>query len=119
MIYAALPEDIAARRKVFKQPSQEDLDHDFMWRYAKRLPERGRIGIFNRSYYEEVVVVRVHEHILQLQKLPASLVSKRIAAAHGARLGPDRSRAPAAGHNGPPASDTRPSRSGPRHNHFR
>ena len=43
----------------FKQPSSEELDHDFMWRYARRLPERGRIGIFNRSYYEEVLVVRV------------------------------------------------------------
>jgi PPK2 family polyphosphate:nucleotide phosphotransferase len=62
----------------FKQPSREDLDHDFMWRYAKCLPERGRIGIFNRSYYEEVLVVRVHEHILQGQKLPAPLLSKRI-----------------------------------------
>ena len=62
----------------FKQPSAEDLDHDFLWRYAKCLPERGRIGIFNRSYYEEVLVVRVHEHILQRQKLPPSLVSKRI-----------------------------------------
>ncbi len=62
----------------FKQPSREDLDHDFMWRYAKCLPERGRIGIFNRSYYEEVLVVRVHEHILRRQKLPPSLVSKRI-----------------------------------------
>jgi PPK2 family polyphosphate:nucleotide phosphotransferase len=62
----------------FKQPSREDLDHDFMWRYAKCLPERGRIGIFNRSYYEEVLVVRVHEHILQRQKLPVPLVSKRI-----------------------------------------
>src|SRR5499427_950737 len=62
----------------FKQPSTEELSHDFMWRYAKRLPERGRIGIFNRSYYEEVLVVRVHPHILNLQKLPASCVSKRI-----------------------------------------
>jgi len=44
----------------FKQPSAEDLDHDFMWRYSRRLPERGKIGIFNRSYYEEVLVVRVH-----------------------------------------------------------
>ncbi|MFZ0109095.1 MAG: polyphosphate kinase 2 family protein, partial [Pseudolabrys sp.] len=52
----------------FKQPSPEDLDHDFMWRYAKCLPERGRIGIFNRSYYEEVLVVRVHEEILRRQK---------------------------------------------------
>ena len=62
----------------FKQPSSEDLDHDFFWRYTKRLPERGRIGIFNRSYYEEVLVVRVHEHILKRQKLPPSLLSKRI-----------------------------------------
>jgi PPK2 family polyphosphate:nucleotide phosphotransferase len=62
----------------FKQPSQEDLDHDFMWRYVKRLPERGQIGIFNRSYYEEVLVVRVHEDILQRQKLPAPLMGKRI-----------------------------------------
>ena len=62
----------------FKQPSREDLEHDFLWRYVKCLPERGRIGIFNRSYYEEVLVVRVHEHILQRQKLPLPLVSKRI-----------------------------------------
>jgi len=62
----------------FKQPSREDLDHDFMWRYAKCLPERGRIGIFNRSYYEEVLIVRVHEEILKRQRLPPSLVSKRI-----------------------------------------
>jgi PPK2 family polyphosphate:nucleotide phosphotransferase len=62
----------------FKQPSREDLDHDFLWRYAKCLPERGRIGIFNRSYYEEVLVVRVHEEILKRQKVPASLVGKRI-----------------------------------------
>ena len=62
----------------FKQPSSEDLDHDFLWRYAKRLPERGRIGIFNRSYYEEVLVVRVHEDILKRQMLPSQLVSKRI-----------------------------------------
>ena len=62
----------------FKQPSAEDLDHDFLWRYAKRMPERGRIGIFNRSYYEEVLVVRVHEEILKRQKLPAPLVGKGI-----------------------------------------
>ena len=62
----------------FKQPSPEELDHDFLWRYAKRLPERGRIGIFNRSYYEEVLVVRVHDHILKLQKLPPQLLSKSI-----------------------------------------
>lgn len=62
----------------FKQPSQEDLNHDFMWRYSKRLPERGRIGIFNRSYYEEVLVVRVHEKILKQQKMPQTLVGKGI-----------------------------------------
>jgi len=62
----------------FKQPSQEDLDHDFLWRHVKCLPERGRIGIFNRSYYEEVLVVRVHEDILARQKLPSHLISKDI-----------------------------------------
>ena len=62
----------------FKQPTSEDLDHDFMWRYVRRLPERGRIGIFNRSYYEEVLVVRVHPEILQRQKLPSPLVGKDI-----------------------------------------
>ena len=62
----------------FKQPSSEDLDHDFLWRYAKCLPERGRFGIFNRSYYEEVLVVRVHEEILNRQKLPTALITKRI-----------------------------------------
>jgi PPK2 family polyphosphate:nucleotide phosphotransferase len=62
----------------FKQPSAEDLDHDFMWRYSQRLPERGRIGIFNRSYYEEVLVVRVHEAILRGQKLPAEVVTRKI-----------------------------------------
>jgi PPK2 family polyphosphate:nucleotide phosphotransferase len=62
----------------FKQPSSEELDHDFMWRYSRHLPERGRIGIFNRSYYEEVLVVRVHPGILKGQKLPPTLVSKGI-----------------------------------------
>jgi len=62
----------------FKQPSREDLDHDFMWRYVTRLPERGRIGIFNRSYYEEVLVVRVHEDILKRQNLPPQVMSKGI-----------------------------------------
>jgi PPK2 family polyphosphate:nucleotide phosphotransferase len=62
----------------FKAPSSEDLDHDFLWRCAKNLPERGRIGIFNRSYYEEVLVVRVHEALLAKQKLPAARVSKDI-----------------------------------------
>jgi PPK2 family polyphosphate:nucleotide phosphotransferase len=62
----------------FKAPSEEDLDHDYLWRCMCRLPERGRIGIFNRSYYEEVLVARVHPEILGRQKLPASLVTKRI-----------------------------------------
>ena len=62
----------------FKQPSSEDLDHDFMWRYVRHLPERGRIGIFNRSYYEEVLVVRVHPEILKRQNLPPPLVGKKI-----------------------------------------
>lgn len=62
----------------FKTPSSEELDHDFLWRCQKHLPERGRIGIFNRSYYEEVLVVRVHEAILKAQKLPAKLVTKDI-----------------------------------------
>ena len=62
----------------FKGPSAEDLDHDFLWRTSKALPERGRIGIFNRSYYEEVLVVRVHPTILAKQKLPDTLVSKHI-----------------------------------------
>jgi PPK2 family polyphosphate:nucleotide phosphotransferase len=62
----------------FKAPSSEELDHDFLWRTTRCLPERGRIGIFNRSYYEEVLVVRVHQQILAGQKLPAELVTKRI-----------------------------------------
>ena len=62
----------------FKEPSQEDLSHDFMWRYSKRLPERGRIGIFNRSYYEEVLIVRVHEKIFKQQKIPQPLAGTRI-----------------------------------------
>ena len=62
----------------FKAPSSEELDHDFLWRCAKNTPERGRIGIFNRSYYEEVLIVRVHQEILKNQKLPKSLVNQRI-----------------------------------------
>jgi PPK2 family polyphosphate:nucleotide phosphotransferase len=62
----------------FKAPSAEELDHDYLWRCMKALPERGRIGIFNRSYYEEVLVVRVHEPLLAAQKLPAGLVTKKI-----------------------------------------
>jgi PPK2 family polyphosphate:nucleotide phosphotransferase len=62
----------------FKAPSQEELDHDFMWRCMARVPPRGRIGIFNRSYYEEVLVVRVHDEILRSQKLPPPLLGKDI-----------------------------------------
>jgi PPK2 family polyphosphate:nucleotide phosphotransferase len=62
----------------FKAPSAEELDHDFMWRTSRCLPERGRIGIFNRSYYEEVLIVRVHPGILAAQKLPAELVGDDI-----------------------------------------
>jgi len=62
----------------FKAPSSADLDHDFLWRCMICLPERGRIGIFNRSYYEETLVVRVHPEFLQGQKLPAELVTKNI-----------------------------------------
>ncbi len=62
----------------FKAPTSEELDHDFMWRCSKNFPERGRIGIFNRSYYEETLVVRVHEEILKKQKLPERLVTKHI-----------------------------------------
>jgi PPK2 family polyphosphate:nucleotide phosphotransferase len=61
----------------FKQPSAEELDHDFLWRTNRRLPERGRIGIFNRSYYEEVLVVRVHPEILRGQALPEELVNEK------------------------------------------
>src|SRR5882762_7661480 len=60
----------------FKVPSPEELDHDFLWRTSKCLPERGRIGIFNRSYYEEALVVRVHPQILAGQRLPDQLVTK-------------------------------------------
>jgi PPK2 family polyphosphate:nucleotide phosphotransferase len=62
----------------FKVPSAEELDHDFLWRTGLRLPARGDIGVFNRSYYEEVLVVRVHRGILDAQKLPPELVTKRI-----------------------------------------
>ena len=62
----------------FKAPSAQELDHDFMWRTSMALPERGRIGIFNRSYYEEVLVVRVHPEILARQRLPQKLVTKTI-----------------------------------------
>jgi PPK2 family polyphosphate:nucleotide phosphotransferase len=62
----------------FKAPSEVELQHDFLWRTTKDLPERGHIGIFNRSYYEEVLVVRVHPEILKSQKTPPSLVGKKI-----------------------------------------
>ncbi len=62
----------------FKAPSDEELDHDWLWRCARALPERGRIGIFNRSYYEEVLVARVHPEVLARQKLPPELVTKHI-----------------------------------------
>lgn len=62
----------------FKAPTSEDLDHDYLWRCMKRLPERGRIGIFNRSYYEETLVVRVHKEVLAKQKLPEKLITKHI-----------------------------------------
>ena len=61
----------------FKAPTSEDLDHDYLWRCVKELPERGRIGIFNRSYYEETLVVRVHPEFLAGQKLPEECVTKR------------------------------------------
>jgi PPK2 family polyphosphate:nucleotide phosphotransferase len=62
----------------FKAPSAEELDHDFMWRTSKCLPERGRIGVFNRSYYEETLIVRVHKAILAAQKLPSAVVDDSI-----------------------------------------
>jgi PPK2 family polyphosphate:nucleotide phosphotransferase len=62
----------------FKAPSSEDLDHDFLWRCSKHLPERGRLGIFNRSYYEETLVVRVHPELLAKEKLPERLLGKQL-----------------------------------------
>ena len=62
----------------FKAPTSEELDHDYLWRCSKRVPERGRIGIFNRSYYEETLVVRVHPEILHKQKIPRELLGKDI-----------------------------------------
>lgn len=62
----------------FKQPSDEDLDHEYLWRTGRCLPERGRIGVFNRSYYEEVLIVRVHPHILKKQKLPQAMLTDDI-----------------------------------------
>ena len=80
----------------FKAPSAEELDHDFLWRTTRRLPERGRIGVFNRSYYEEVLIVRVHPKLLGFQKLPSAVVTQadlaravrghqRVRASHGAQ----------------------------------
>jgi len=62
----------------FKAPSAEELDHDYLWRCQRHLPERGRIGIFNRSYYEETLVVRVHEELLHKQKIPPQLITRHI-----------------------------------------
>jgi len=62
----------------FKSPSTEELDHDYLWRAHKCLPERGRIGIFNRSYYEEVLIVRVHPTLLRAEKLPDEMITKHI-----------------------------------------
>lgn len=62
----------------FKAPNAEELDHDYLWRCMKHLPERGRIGIFNRSYYEEVLVVRVHDEILRSQRIPEELITEDI-----------------------------------------
>jgi PPK2 family polyphosphate:nucleotide phosphotransferase len=62
----------------YKQPSSEELDHDFLWRYMRNVPARGQIGIFNRSYYEELLVVKVHEELLTRQKMHPSLVTKKI-----------------------------------------
>jgi PPK2 family polyphosphate:nucleotide phosphotransferase len=62
----------------FKQPSAEELSHDFLWRASKALPQRGHIGIFNRSYYEEVLVVRVHPQLLSSERVPPTLITKRI-----------------------------------------
>jgi PPK2 family polyphosphate:nucleotide phosphotransferase len=62
----------------FKQPSAEELGHDYLWRTSQRIPERGRIGIFNRSYYEEVLVVRVHRELLEREKVPAPLINKNL-----------------------------------------
>jgi len=61
----------------FKHPSEEELDHDFLWRTTRNLPERGRIGIFNRSYYEEVLIARVHPEILKAENIPSELVNQK------------------------------------------
>ena len=66
------------RVRSFKSPSSEELDHDYLWRCQQHLPARGEIGIFNRSYYEEVLIVRVHQHVLDSQKLDPSLVTENL-----------------------------------------
>jgi PPK2 family polyphosphate:nucleotide phosphotransferase len=62
----------------FKQPSNEELSRDFLWRYSSKVPQRGRIGIFNRSYYEETLVVRIHQHLLDAQKIPPALLGENV-----------------------------------------
>lgn len=69
---------LGCRAYAFKEPSSEELDHDFLWRHVRRLPERGGIGIFNRSYYEEVLIVRVHPELLHAEHIPAGLVGEDI-----------------------------------------
>src|SRR3974390_1129159 len=65
----------------FKQPSAKELDHNFLWRYAKAVPERGRIGVFNRSYYEEVLVLRVHPELVKAERIPDATVDEKFWAA--------------------------------------
>ena len=86
----------------FKQPSAEELDHDYLWRANKVLPRRGHIGIFNRSYYEEVLIVRMHDELLRNERIPPPLVSKQIwkdrfhdITSFELRIDPDRSHDPA------------------------
>jgi PPK2 family polyphosphate:nucleotide phosphotransferase len=76
VMYGVNPQGVQVHS--FKAPSPEELDHDFLWRVAQRLPERGRIGIFNRSHYEEVLIVKVHPEILRSEKLPEGLATKDI-----------------------------------------
>ncbi len=73
----------AAEVRAFKQPSAEELNHHFLWRYQRALPGRGRIGIFNRSHYEEVLVVRVHEELLAAERIPAVAITGAGPAATG------------------------------------
>ena len=62
----------------FKSPTNEELDHDYLWRTHKYIPERGKIGIFNRSYYEEALIVRIHPTLLKTERLPEPLITKQI-----------------------------------------